>query len=85
MGNLGPTEVILFLFLCLFFFGVYRFFFWGRIKNTNNLNVAVNLAPSEKENLSSDKLSDLERLAKLREQGHISDAEFEAQKRKLLG
>jgi hypothetical protein len=34
---------------------------------------------------SDDPLDGLERLATLREQGHLSDEEFESQKRKILG
>jgi hypothetical protein len=42
------------------------------------------IAPAPQSPYEADMLTQLERLAKLREEGHLSDEEFEAQKKKLL-
>lgn len=53
-----------------------------RVREARSL--AMRRGPGAADNASGDVVSQLERLAELRERGHLTDEEFEARKRRLL-
>lgn len=85
LGAIGPWQIIaILLFLTIIAGVVLLIVFIVRSTNKSKVDIHDNILESEKSR-DNDKFETLERLNKLRESGALSEVEFEAEKKKVLG
>lgn len=81
LGMMGPWQIG----LLLIFLAIPVLIIVLLVKNSKNKAKADTLESMRKDETQADKLDQLEKLNQLRDSGALSNDEFEAEKKKILG